>query len=365
MDVQSFVAFDKTSASAPNALKYPQRALHEAMINALAHRDYETPDPTRITVFADRIEIVSPGSLPPGVSFEEFQAGTAAPKWRNQSLAWFLNRLQLAQAEGQGIPTILRTMREEGCPPPRFQANEARVTCVLPAHPRHALAREHRRIEQAISLGEFERAQKSVLKLLQQDPTNSRTVQLFAEVHRALNSAAPVRDFLKEHRAQLAPAVLSQLADVLTLAEPPSPGDFTLAREIYLQAAPGRVAERELRQLALGLSRAGADAEAIQLIDAQMDLNPELRDSPNLLRIRGNAYINHAKSCSQTGRRRDLPPQTKRRAWEDCRRYLSLAESDLRRALALSPDVAIADGIQRNLDFVDHLKKIAERPGRK
>jgi len=190
-------------------------------------------------------------------------------------------------------------------------------------------------------------------------------VQLFAEVHRALNSAAPVRDFLKEHRAQLAPAVLSQLADVLTLAEPPSPGDFTLAREIYLQAAPGRVAERELRQLALGLSRAGADAEAIQLIDAQMDLSPELRDSPNLLRIRGNAYINHAKSCSQTGRRRDLPPQTKRRAWEDCRRYLSLAESDLRRALALSPDVAIADGIQRNLDFVDHLKKIAERPGRK
>ncbi|MDP9119871.1 MAG: hypothetical protein M3O15_00615, partial [Acidobacteriota bacterium] len=65
LDVQSYAAFDKTSAS-PNALTYPQRALYEAMGNALAHRDYELVDPTRVTVFADRLEILSPGSLPPG-----------------------------------------------------------------------------------------------------------------------------------------------------------------------------------------------------------------------------------------------------------------------------------------------------------
>jgi ATP-dependent DNA helicase RecG len=137
LSAQSYVLFDKTSKDSPNALKYPPQALHEAMINALAHRDYEVADPTRITVFSDRVEVLSPGPLPLGIDLEEFQAGKAPAKWRNQCLAWFLNRLQLAQAEGQGIPTIVRTMREEGCPPAVFQANVARVTCVLPAHPRH------------------------------------------------------------------------------------------------------------------------------------------------------------------------------------------------------------------------------------
>ena len=72
-----------------------------------------------------------------GIDFETFSQGRAPAKWRNQCLAWFLNRLPLAQAVGQGIQTILRTMREEGCPPPIFEANQAHVICTLPAHPRH------------------------------------------------------------------------------------------------------------------------------------------------------------------------------------------------------------------------------------
>jgi ATP-dependent DNA helicase RecG len=125
-------------------LKYPQRALSEAVGNALAHRDYELPDPTRVTAFADRIELLSPGSLPLGVDFAAFREGRSGPKWRNQALAWFFNRLQLAQAEGQGIPTILRVMREGGYPPPVLDADGARVLCVLPAHPRHLRVSGHR-----------------------------------------------------------------------------------------------------------------------------------------------------------------------------------------------------------------------------
>ncbi len=121
LDVQPWVAFDKSDRLAPNAVNYPPQALHEAMINALAHRDYEMAEPARITVFSDRIEVLSPGSLPTGVAEKEFRLGRASPQWRNQCLAWFLNRLQLAQAEGQGIPTILRSVREEGCPPPEFR----------------------------------------------------------------------------------------------------------------------------------------------------------------------------------------------------------------------------------------------------
>ncbi len=141
LNTQTYTVFDKTN-SKPNQVKYPIRALQEALINAIVHRDYELPQPIRITIFADRIEIMSPGSLHWGVDKEKFLHGKASPKWRNQSFAYLFNKLQLAQSEGQGIPTIFRTMQEEGCPMPIFELETESVTCILPAHPRHELIRK-------------------------------------------------------------------------------------------------------------------------------------------------------------------------------------------------------------------------------
>jgi len=148
LEAQSYIVFDKTDPSLPNVITYPMRALYEAMGNALAHRDYEQYDPIRITAFADRIEVNSPGGLPSGVDPEAFRTGHAGAKWRNQALAWFFSRLQFAQAEGQGIGTILRVMREEGYPAPTISSNEHQVSLVLPAHPRHVAMT--RRISEAL-----------------------------------------------------------------------------------------------------------------------------------------------------------------------------------------------------------------------
>ena len=136
LDREAVTLFDKTNLKAPNAEKYPRRALQEAMVNALAHRDYELVDPTRITSYRNRIEFISPGPLPVGVTLANLRSGAVTPRWRNQALAWFLSRLQLAQAEGQGIQTIRSSMKAAGCPPPVFDATEVSVTCVLRAHPR-------------------------------------------------------------------------------------------------------------------------------------------------------------------------------------------------------------------------------------
>jgi len=136
LDAEAVTLFDKASLDAPNAERYPRRALQEAMINALAHRDYELLDPSRIVSYRDRIELISPGSLPVGVSLRDVREGEVTPRWRNQALAWVLSRLQLAQAEGQGIQTIRNAMRTAGCPAPIFNATEVSVTCILPAHPR-------------------------------------------------------------------------------------------------------------------------------------------------------------------------------------------------------------------------------------
>jgi ATP-dependent DNA helicase RecG len=98
LNTETYTAFDKKDDN-PNQLKYPLRALQEAVINSLVHRDYEIDQPTRVTVFSDRIEVYSPGSLPRAIDREKFLIGKATPFWRNQSLAYFFNKLQLAQAE--------------------------------------------------------------------------------------------------------------------------------------------------------------------------------------------------------------------------------------------------------------------------
>lgn len=136
LDAEAITLFDKTDRDVPNAERYPRRALEEAMVNALAHRDYEVGDPSRFVSYRDRIEMTSPGSLPVGMTLQELREGEVAPRWRNQALAWFLARLQFAQAEGQGIQTIRNAMRAAGCPSPIFKATEVSVACVLPAHPR-------------------------------------------------------------------------------------------------------------------------------------------------------------------------------------------------------------------------------------
>ncbi len=363
LGVQSFIAFDKTNERSPNAVKYPRQALTEAIVNALAHRDYELQDPTRTTVFSDRIEILSPGSLPTGVKLETLREGRAAPKWRNQSLAWFLSRLQLAQAEGQGIPTIFRSMREEGCPEPQFEADDARVVCLLPAHPRHALAREYRQIEEAISLGQFEAAATRVRALLQDDGGNARAVQLLAEVSGALGTPQLVRDYMAANEIflqNLPSRALVQLADALTLpgVEKPSSEDVAAAKRLYMQASKGLVDEREVRKVAFGLSKAGDDRAAVDFVEKQFREHPERRDNPYLLQAKGNSYIGLAKQCSKTARR--LHGQPKRRAWADCSRFLQLALKDLRAASQTS-DPVLRQTIERNITFAERLLASSEQ----
>ena len=135
LDTQIITNFDKNS-NKPNKEKYPKKAVQEAIVNAIVHRDYEIAEPIRITFFFDRIEIRSPGTLHWGVDKAKFMNGKASPKWRNQSFAYLFNKLGLTQSEGQGIPTIFHTMKENGSPAPIFEIESDSVTCILKANPK-------------------------------------------------------------------------------------------------------------------------------------------------------------------------------------------------------------------------------------
>ncbi|HEU4578443.1 MAG TPA: ATP-binding protein [Polyangiaceae bacterium] len=366
LDIQSYTAFDKTDRTSPNILKYPKRALYEAMGNALAHRDYELADPTRVTVFADRIEVSSPGTLPTGVTIESLQAGTASPKWRNQALAWFFSRLQIAQAEGQGIPTILRSMREEGCPPPVFEADATRVLCILPAHPRHAVLRELRAAEQALALGELKNARRQVDGVLAKDPLNSRALQLFAEVNHALGETEAVAAWTESHLTQLdamPSQVLVQLAEALQ-TESASSKEQGLAGKLLAAAARGRLEERELRRVAVAMSRAKDDQGALSLIERHLLEHPEWEGNPSLRQLRGDALIGLAKRCRATAKKPGIASATRTRAWKEFHSYLDRAERELRNALALSVNTSLSEQIQINIDYLERLRRENQAPRR-
>ena len=228
LDTQSFTVFDKNDRLEPNAISFPPKALHEATVNALVHRDYEMVDPMRITVFANRIEFLSPGSLPLGIDIEDLKAGRAYAKWRNQTLAWFMNKLELAQAEGQGIKTILRSMRVGGCPPPQFEARQDSVLCTLYSHPRHASAKLHQQISRDMVIGDLEHAQMTLAPLLSQDFRNVETLHLFVEVQRHLKSGDPIRNFIRAHKDELASFPVLGLSILQSALNTQDPGDAVL-----------------------------------------------------------------------------------------------------------------------------------------
>lgn len=202
LNAESYTAFDKNTDT-PNQEKYPSKALKEAVVNALVHRDYESDQPVRVTVFVDRIEIYSPGRLPIQVDREKFKAGTATAYWRNQALNYLFNKLQLAQAEGSGIRTILNSMREEGCPPPIFDIEPESVICTLPAHPRHQILRDIHDVENKIVLQNYKGAYDKLEDILKYDIYNFRALELFCQVNRLLKTPQKIYEFIKLNNLDL------------------------------------------------------------------------------------------------------------------------------------------------------------------
>lgn len=80
----------------------PRAALREALVNAVAHRDYAlTGSKILLEVFADRVELTSPGSLPNHMTVEHVRAG-ANPRSRNESMAHFMTAMGYMERRGRG-----------------------------------------------------------------------------------------------------------------------------------------------------------------------------------------------------------------------------------------------------------------------
>ena len=90
----------------------PERALREALVNAVIHREYAiTGSHVQFEVFSDRIDVTSPGSLPNHMKVESVRSGSR-PRSRNESMAHAMVVARLMERRGRGWPLMRRAMRE-------------------------------------------------------------------------------------------------------------------------------------------------------------------------------------------------------------------------------------------------------------
>ena len=108
----------------------PREAFREAIANALVHRCWDVRANIKVGMFADRIEITSPGGLPAGITEELYLAGGPSVA-RNPILANVFFRLGHIERFGTGIPRILDEYAHETVSP-SFALRDSSITVMLP-----------------------------------------------------------------------------------------------------------------------------------------------------------------------------------------------------------------------------------------
>ena len=108
---------------------YPVESLREAIFNAFVHRDYGFSGSILVSVYEDRIEILSLGGLAEGVTYRDMMLGVSIP--RNPKLAEIFYRLHYIEAFGTGVRRILSDYAESE-EKPQFLISDNAVKVILP-----------------------------------------------------------------------------------------------------------------------------------------------------------------------------------------------------------------------------------------
>lgn len=224
-------------------VSYPLPALRETLVNAIYHRGYDVdqPEPTKIYLYPDRMEITSyPGPVP-GIGHEHLveNARIPAAPARNRRIGEFLKELKLAEGRLSGMPKVFQAMRSNGSPPPRFEFDKERTwfRATLPSHPEYGALSALRDAAHLRALGQRAEAVRRVESAWESNPSSAI---LAAEMIRAKvenDEIAGAEDVLRLFNADgpkvgsthVANALIEALIDV---------GDETRARRLLSEKRP-------------------------------------------------------------------------------------------------------------------------------
>ena len=127
----------KTPNSREELPEYVERSYHEALVNALAHRDYLVyGSEVHIDIYDDRLEIYSPGGMPDGSMIQDRDPLTVPSTRRNPVLADVFNRLGYMERKGSGFGKILNGYKAQinfvPSKAPMFRSDRYQFTVIMP-----------------------------------------------------------------------------------------------------------------------------------------------------------------------------------------------------------------------------------------
>ena len=105
---------------APVTYELPGEAVGEAIVNAVAHRDYASNASVQVMLFSDRLEVWNPGELPPPLTVEKLRLPHASLP-RNPLLADPLFLTRYVEKAGSGILDMIPLCQQAGLPEPEFR----------------------------------------------------------------------------------------------------------------------------------------------------------------------------------------------------------------------------------------------------
>ncbi|MFA4827916.1 MAG: ATP-binding protein [Thermodesulfovibrionales bacterium] len=119
-----------TSITAPAIYELPPDAIAEAVINAIAHRDYHSNASVEVRLFADRLEIWNPGTLPGTLTLDALRDDHPSVP-NNPLIAESLYLTRYIERVGSGTQTMIELCREASLPEPQFEQRSGSFVITL------------------------------------------------------------------------------------------------------------------------------------------------------------------------------------------------------------------------------------------
>ena len=110
--------------------EYPPKAIREALVNAIVHRDYRSPSKIQIRIFDDRIEFWNPGRLPEGWTVETLKEEHTSEPF-NPLIARMFFWIGYIEEVGTGTNKMIKWCREWGLPEPNFQMKSGNIVVIF------------------------------------------------------------------------------------------------------------------------------------------------------------------------------------------------------------------------------------------
>lgn len=114
---------------APVEYEMPPEVVREAIVNAVAHRDYTSNGSVQVMLFSDRLEVWNPGTLPPSLTLEKLRHPHGSVPG-NPLLAEPLYLTKYIERMGTGTGDMIKLCREAGLAEPEFSLTDGFVTTI-------------------------------------------------------------------------------------------------------------------------------------------------------------------------------------------------------------------------------------------